>query len=104
MVGFQAYSFGTRLETGYCFATPVAGITGLRPVAVQNFITPSYSEVAAAGSPTDLELSFNERSTTSTRAELGAIFDKLFDVKGGQALALRRRTARGGRRPEHGLR
>jgi outer membrane autotransporter protein len=89
---FNAHSFGARLESGYRFMTPVVGITPYAALQVQNFRTPSYSENAVSGLGT-FALSYNGRSTTATRAELGAWFDKLFALDGGKALSVRARAA-----------
>lgn len=91
--GFRAHSFGARVETGYRFATPFVGITPYAALQVQNFLTPSYRETAASGSPEALALSYDQRSATATRFELGAMFDKLFALDRGHALAIRTRAA-----------
>lgn len=91
--GFKAQSFGGRVETGYRVATPLVGITPYAAFQVQSFITPSYSEAAVTGSPQALALGYDRRASTATRAEFGAMFDKLFALKNGNALAIRTRAA-----------
>src|SRR5262245_4961273 len=41
---FNAQSYGGRLEGGYRFATPYAGITPYAAIQAQNFHTPGYTE------------------------------------------------------------
>ena len=89
---FDAQSVGARLEGGYRFVTAFMGITPYAAVQVQNFHTPGYSESAVTGSST-FALSYDSRSVTSTRFELGSWFDKVVMLKGGNAVALRTRLA-----------
>lgn len=89
---FNAHSFGGRIETGYRLVTPWLGVTPYAALQVQNFRTPSYGENAVSGSAA-FALSYEARSTTSTRVELGAWFDKLIALDGGHGLALRARVA-----------
>jgi outer membrane autotransporter protein len=67
---FNAQSYGGRLEGGYRFATPYAGITPYAAIQAQNFHTPG-----------------------DTRSELGARFDRLLAVYTNAVLALRGRVA-----------
>ncbi len=89
---FHAQNFGARLESGYRLTTPYAGITPYAAVQGQNFRSPAYSEAATSGAG-GFALSYDSRSSTATRVELGAWFDKLFAWKGGDALAIRTRVA-----------
>ncbi|HZO44882.1 MAG TPA: autotransporter domain-containing protein [Xanthobacteraceae bacterium] len=89
---FNAQSFGGRVEAGYRVVTPWLGITPYAALQVQNFRTPSYSESAASGSNA-FALAYDARSTTATRTELGAWFDKLIALDRGNAIALRTRAA-----------
>ena len=89
---FDAHSFGGRIETGNRFATRWVGVTPYAALQVQNFRTPSYSESAVSGSNA-FALSYDARSTTSTRTELGAWFDNTIALARGHVLALRSRAA-----------
>jgi outer membrane autotransporter protein len=80
------------LEIGYRIATRYIGITPYLAGQVQTFRTPSYSEAAASGTNT-FALSYNSRSTTATRFELGSWLDKLFALDNGHAILLRGRAA-----------
>jgi outer membrane autotransporter protein len=84
---FNAQSYGGRLEGGYRFATPYAGITPYAAIQAQNFHTPSYTETGLI--PSGFALSFNGRDATDTRSELGARFDRLLAVYTNAVLALR---------------
>jgi outer membrane autotransporter protein len=90
--GFNAHSVGGRIEGGYRFATSWMGVTPYAALQVQNFRTPGYSETAASGSNT-FALTYDARSTTSTRLELGAWFDNTIALDRGNVLALRSRAA-----------
>lgn len=89
---FNAQSFGGRLESGYRFIMPFGGVTPYAALQVQNFKTPPYSEIATSGLNT-FALSYDAKSTTSTRAELGAWFDKMIALDRGNVLAIRTRVA-----------
>jgi outer membrane autotransporter protein len=96
---FGANNVGGRIEGGYRFAIPNAlgwpGQYGFTPYAaaqVQVFRTPSYSEIATAGSPI-FALAYNASSTTTTRTELGARFDWTIPVDYAAALTLHTRAA-----------
>jgi T5SS/PEP-CTERM-associated repeat protein len=70
---FKAQSFAGRAEAGYRFGWPVVGITPYAALQAQNFHTPGYSEVdASAGG---FGLTYNSRTGTDTRSELGSRFD-----------------------------
>jgi outer membrane autotransporter protein len=88
---FNAQSFGGRVEGGYRFATIYGGLTPYAAIQVQNFHTPSYSEMDLnAGG---FALAFNSRNATDTRSELGARFDRLLLLNREAALTLRARVA-----------
>ena len=89
---FDAHNFGGRLEAGYRIATRHVGITPYIAGQVQTFRTPSYSEAAVSGANT-FALSYNSRSVTATRFELGSWFDKLLALNNGNAILLRGRAA-----------
>jgi autotransporter-associated beta strand protein len=88
---FNAQSYGGRLEGGYRFATPYAGITPYAAIQAQNFHTPGYTETGLI--PTGFALAFGSRDATDTRSELGARFDRLLAVYTNAVLALRGRVA-----------
>jgi outer membrane autotransporter protein len=89
---FDAHSFGGRVEAGNRFASRWVDVTPYAALQMQSFRTPSYSESAVSGSNT-FALSYEARSTTSTRTELGAWFDHTIALDRGHALALRSRAA-----------
>ncbi|HLH90190.1 MAG TPA: autotransporter domain-containing protein, partial [Xanthobacteraceae bacterium] len=72
---FQANGVGARLEGGYRYAMPWLGITSYAAAQVQSIFLPSYGETATAGSK-QFALNFARQTATTTRAELGAWFDK----------------------------
>jgi len=88
---FNAQSYGGRLEGGYRFATPYAGITPYAAIQAQNFHTPGYTETGLI--PTGFALAFGSRDATDTRSELGARFDRVLAVYTNAVLALRGRVA-----------
>ena len=89
---FNAHSFGGRLESGYKFDVPFVSITPYAALQMQQFRTPSYSETAASGSNA-FALSYDAKSTTSTRTELGVWLDKMIALDRGKVLAIRTRAA-----------
>ena len=96
---FSAYNIGGRIEGGYRFALPGAmawpGQYGLTPYAagqVQVFHTPSYSEAAVSGS-SDFALTYDARTTTTLRTELGAWLDWSSPIDHNTAVVLRTRAA-----------
>jgi outer membrane autotransporter protein len=95
---FSASNVGGRIEGGYRFAIPGAsdlrgfGFTPYAALQVQAFRTPSYSENAGFGSST-FALAYDAHTTTTTRTELGAWFDRTVALDNGAILALRTRTA-----------
>ena len=88
---FGAQSYGGRLEGGYRFATPFAGITPYAAIQAQSFHTPGYTETGVI--PNGFALAFNGRDATDTRSELGARFDRVLAVYSNAVLALRGRVA-----------
>jgi uncharacterized protein with beta-barrel porin domain len=88
---FNAQSYGGRLEGGYRFGMPYAGITPYAAIQAQNFHTPGYTEtdVIANG----FGLAFGSRDATDTRSELGTRFDRVLAVYSNAVLALRGRVA-----------
>jgi outer membrane autotransporter protein len=88
---FKAQSFGGRVETGYRFGVPVVGVTPYAAVQAQSFRTPGYSEVDASGG--GFGLSYNSRTGTDTRSELGARFDHVAAFDRNAVLTLRGRLA-----------
>ncbi|NEU99078.1 autotransporter domain-containing protein [Bradyrhizobium sp. UFLA 03-164] len=89
--GFQVNAFSGRLEGGYRFATPWAGLT---PYAAWQFVTldlPSYAEgVLARGNI--FALNYASRSETASLSELGLYTDKSFALDNA-VLTLRGRAA-----------
>ena len=88
---FNAQSFAGRAEAGYRFGWPVAGITPYAAVQAQNFRTPTYNEVdVTAGG---FGLTYNSRTGTDTRSELGSRFDYVAAYYRDAVLTLRGRLA-----------
>jgi uncharacterized protein with beta-barrel porin domain len=88
---FNAQSFGGRVESGWRFASAFGAFTPYAALQAQSFRTPTYSEVdVTAGG---FGLTYNDRTATDTRSELGARFDKQFLIDRGAVLALRGRLA-----------
>jgi len=90
--GFNAQSFGGRLEGGYRFGNAVFGATPYAAVQVTGIHTPSYSEVATAGL-NQFALGYQAQSTTDTRTELGAWADTRHRFGNGTLVTLRGRAA-----------
>ncbi len=89
---FDAQNFGGRLESGYRFDTPYAGITPYAALQAQTFITPAYGESATSGSG-DFALSYSGKAATQARSELGAWIDKVTALNSNALLTLRWRAA-----------
>jgi uncharacterized protein with beta-barrel porin domain len=95
---FSANNVGGRIEGGYRFVVPGLlgwlgfGFTPYAAFQAQAFRTPSYSESAAAGSAV-FALSYEARTTTTTRTELGAWFDRTIAIDRDTMLTLRTRAA-----------
>jgi uncharacterized protein with beta-barrel porin domain len=98
---FSAYNIGGRIEGGYRFALPGTmdwpGRYGLTPYAagqVQVFHTPSYSETALSGSSASaFALTYDARTITTFRTELGAWLDWSSPITHQTALVFRTRAA-----------
>jgi uncharacterized protein with beta-barrel porin domain len=89
--GFNAQSYGARVEIGYRYAwRPAIGITPYAALQVQSFHTSAYNEtdLTAGG----FGLAFNAIDATDARSELGARLDDPTFV-GGMPLILRARAA-----------
>ena len=95
---FAANDIAGRLEGGYRFAIPTGGWpgqSGLTPYAavqVQSFRTPSYIETALSGASV-FALSYDARTITTTRTELGTWLDWSMPVNYDTTLSLRGRAA-----------
>ncbi len=95
---FSANNIGGRIEGGYRFAIPGVfylpgfGVTPYAAFQMQAFHTPFYSETAASGSSI-FALSYDPHTTTTTRTELGAWFDRSSLLNDSAILSLRTRTA-----------
>ena len=91
---FNANAWSGRLESGYRFASPVTGGIGITPYAAAqftNFDLPGYAEQVVSGAST-FALSYDGKSVTDTRSELGLRTDKSFAVQDG-IMTLRSRFA-----------
>jgi uncharacterized protein with beta-barrel porin domain len=86
---FNAQNFGGRLEGGYHLPSQYAGLqwTPYAAIQLQSFRTPSYGEVAFAGS-SQFALDYNGRTATAVRAELGGRADKTIVMDNGAQLNL----------------
>jgi uncharacterized protein with beta-barrel porin domain len=95
---FAANDIAGRLEGGYRFAIPTwgwpgqSGLTPYAAVQVQSFRTPSYSETALSGASV-FALSYDARTITTTRTELGTWLDWSMPVNYDTTLSLRGRAA-----------
>jgi len=95
---FAANNIAGRLEGGYRLALPSvnwpgqSGFTPYAAVQVQSFRTPSYSETALSGSSV-FALSYDARTITTTRTELGTWLDWSIPVDYGTRLSLLGRAA-----------
>ena len=95
---FSANNIGGRIEGGYRFAIPGVfdlsgfGFTPYAAFQMQAFRTPSYSEIAASGSSI-FALNYSAHTTTVTRTELGAWFDRSIGLNESAILSLRTRAA-----------
>ncbi|MGY3038126.1 outer membrane autotransporter protein [Bradyrhizobium sp. USDA 4354] len=88
---FNAQTVGGRIEGGYRFATPIGGFTPYAAVQAQAFRTPTYTEADLAGS--GFGLTYQGRTASDTRSELGARFDRATLVSPNAVLTLRGRAA-----------
>jgi uncharacterized protein with beta-barrel porin domain len=95
---FSANNIGGRIEGGYRFAIPGVfdlsgfGFTPYAAFQMQAFRTPSYSEIAASGSSI-FALNYSAHTTTVTRTELGAWFDRSIGLNDSAIVSLRTRAA-----------
>jgi outer membrane autotransporter protein len=89
---FSAHSFGGRLEGGYRVDAAMLSVTPYAAVQVQSFRTSAYGETATLGSNA-FALSYDARTTTATRTELGAWFDKTVALEQGATVTWRARVA-----------
>jgi outer membrane autotransporter protein len=95
---FSAYNIAGRIEGGYrfpipgVFDSPGFGVTPYGALQMQSFRTPSYSETAVSGSSM-FALSYDARTTTTTRAELGAWVDRSFALDRGNVISVFGRAA-----------
>ena len=96
--GFSANNVAGRIEGGYRFTIPGVfdqpgfGFTPYAAFQMQAFRTPFYSEIAASGSSA-FALDYSAHTTTTTRTELGAWFDRPVALNDGAILTLRTRAA-----------
>lgn len=88
---FNAQTVGGRIEGGYRFITPVAGFTPYAAAQVQNFRTPTYTDTDPAAS--GFGLTYQGRTASDIRSELGARFDRATLVSPNAVLTLRGRAA-----------
>jgi outer membrane autotransporter protein len=69
--GFNAQSWGGRVEAGYRIAWALVNLTPYAALQAQSFATPNYSETATSGS-NQLALSFASHTSSVVRSELGS--------------------------------
>lgn len=84
---FDAQTVGGRIEGGYRFATPIGGFTPYVAAQAQAFRTPTYTEADLAGS--GFGLTYQGRTASDTRSELGARFDRATLLTPNSVLTLR---------------
>jgi len=85
---FNANAWSGRAEEGYRFVAPWMGVTPYAAVQSTTFDLPAYAEHAIVGANT-FALTYNARSVTDTRSELGirtdkswAMTDSIFTLRG----------------------
>jgi autotransporter-associated beta strand protein len=88
---FKADTFSGRFEGGYRYVTSLAGITPYAAVQVTSFVLPNYGERATFGAGL-AGLNYGGQTTTATRSELGARFDRSYALETA-IMTLRGRTA-----------
>ena len=88
---FNAQSIGGRVEGGYRFGMPAGGITPYAALQAQSFRTPTYSETDLTNG--GFGLTYNGRTATDTRSEVGARFDHVALVDPTAVLTVRGRLA-----------
>jgi uncharacterized protein with beta-barrel porin domain len=85
---FNADNFGGRLEGGYHLPSRMAvQWTPYAAIQLQSFRTPTYGEIATVGSP-QFALTYNGRTATAVRGELGGRADKTIAIDNGSQLSL----------------
>jgi outer membrane autotransporter protein len=90
--GFDAQSLGGRIESGARFKTRMGGvITPYAALQAQGYLVPGYGEDDPGGS--GFALSYGQRFSTFTRAELGSRFDHALGIGDGARLNLSARLA-----------
>ncbi|MBX9846065.1 MAG: autotransporter domain-containing protein [Xanthobacteraceae bacterium] len=77
---------------GYRFGDRFAGFTPYAAAQAQTFRTPSYGETAISGS-SQFALSYDARTSTATRTELGYWLDSTVPLAHGGTLSWRGRAA-----------
>jgi len=87
---FDGQSYGGRIEAGYRYGLPAFTVSPYGAVQAQSFHTPAYRETDVTGG--GFGLSYNARSASDTRSELGARFDSL-QMLNAMPLVLRARLA-----------
>jgi len=91
---FGAQSFGVRAESGYRVPTLIGAFTPYAAIQAQSFHTPSYSETDTTGGIFGVfGLTYNDRTASDTRSELGARYDKQVVLNQNAVLAYRARLA-----------
>jgi outer membrane autotransporter protein len=88
---FNAQSFGARVEGGYRIASAFGALTPYAALQAQSFRTPTYTETDLNGG--GFGLTYNGRSASDIRSELGARFDKKVLLDPTTVLALRAKLA-----------
>lgn len=88
---FNAQSIGARVETGYRLGTAAYGVTPYGALQAQRFRTPTYTETDLGGG--GFGLTYDARSATDVRGELGARFDHVAVADSSAILTLRGRLA-----------
>ncbi|UPK27715.1 autotransporter outer membrane beta-barrel domain-containing protein [Bradyrhizobium sp. 195] len=88
---FNARSIGARLETGYRLGTPASAVTPYGALQAQGLRTPNYTETDLGGG--GFGLTYDARSATDLRSELGARVDHLAVTGPSAVLTLRGRLA-----------
>jgi outer membrane autotransporter protein len=90
---FVAQDLAGRLEGGYRVSSALAfAVTPYAALQAQTFRLPAYGETATAGSP-QFALSYNAKTATAVRAELGSWADNTVGLRDGSAVKLFGRLA-----------
>ena len=89
---FNTHIFGARLESGYRWVLPWAGITPYIAAQTQFFHSPAYTERNTSGSGT-FALNYDKQNINTTRAELGVWFDQTVARSAASTVVWRMRTA-----------